>query len=88
MKTLGDIGDVSTETEVVLLEHEVPYEPFSKAVLEYERVMVVGIHCFHSCLPEETWSVADQDLSRRKDLRHLNVCSIDPHGVSNIFCKS
>ena len=34
MKTcLGDIGDRETETEVVLLEHDVPYEAFSDNVL-------------------------------------------------------
>lgn len=34
VRALGPIGDVNTETDVVLLEHDVPYEPFSKAVLE------------------------------------------------------
>lgn len=40
IRALGKIGDVNTETEVVLLEHDVPYEPFSKAVLEYVGVVL------------------------------------------------
>ena len=34
-----------------------------------------------SCLPSPSWQAAQQDLSRRVDLRHLEVCSIDPPGV-------
>ncbi|EDQ90882.1 uncharacterized protein MONBRDRAFT_35038 [Monosiga brevicollis MX1] len=70
VRVLGPIGDVNTETEVVLLEHAVPFEPFSKAVLD--------------CLPDATWLAAEQDLSRREDLRHLEVCSIDPPGCTDI----
>eukprot|EP00730_Choanoeca_flexa_P007158 TRINITY_DN12289_c0_g2_i1.p1 TRINITY_DN12289_c0_g2~~TRINITY_DN12289_c0_g2_i1.p1 ORF type:complete len:726 (+),score=172.14 TRINITY_DN12289_c0_g2_i1:2-2179(+) len=70
VRTLGPIGDVDTETEVVLLEHAVPFEAFSKNVM--------------SCLPSPDWQVADQDLSRREDLRHLDVCSIDPPGCTDI----
>ncbi|RCH79064.1 exosome catalytic subunit dis3, partial [Rhizopus stolonifer] len=33
VKTLGASGDRETETEVLLLEHDVPYQEFSKAVL-------------------------------------------------------
>jgi exosome complex exonuclease DIS3/RRP44 len=40
VRALGKIGDINTETEVVLLEHDVPYEPFSKAVLEYVGVFL------------------------------------------------
>jgi exoribonuclease R len=35
VRTLGPIGDVNTETEVVLLEHAVPFEAFSKGVMRY-----------------------------------------------------
>ncbi|ORY24609.1 RNB-domain-containing protein [Neocallimastix californiae] len=33
VRDLGDIGDRNTETEVLLLEHDVPYMPFSQQVL-------------------------------------------------------
>jgi exosome complex exonuclease DIS3/RRP44 len=34
VRTVGPIGDRETETEVVLIEHQIPYAPFSQAVLK------------------------------------------------------
>jgi exosome complex exonuclease DIS3/RRP44 len=74
VKTLGASGDRETETEVLLLEHDVPYQEFSKAIL--------------ADLPEEgdQWVVRDQHLNseNRRDFRDLNVCSIDPPGCTDI----
>ncbi|EGD81793.1 mitotic control protein dis3 [Salpingoeca rosetta] len=72
VRRLGPIGDRETETEVVLLEHDVPYEAFSQAVLD--------------CLPSETWTCSDapDSLAKRRDLRHLNICSVDPPGCTDI----
>ena len=69
VRTLGDVGDKATETEVLLLEHDVPFTPFSRQVL--------------SCLPSEgdEWVVKDDvHLVGRIDFRELDVCSIDPPG--------
>ncbi|KAJ1551141.1 exosome catalytic subunit dis3, partial [Nowakowskiella sp. JEL0078] len=72
IKTLGPVNDKSTETEVLLLEHDVPYLPFSQAVLEG--------------LPDkgDKWIVEDVDLKGREDLRSIDVCSIDPPGCTDI----
>lgn len=73
VKTLGSSGDKETETEVLLLEHDVPYQEFSQRVLDD--------------LPPEgdNWVVTEKHLTteNRRDLRHLNICSIDPPGK---FC--
>ena len=66
VRTLGNAGDVDVETEVVLIEHEVPYAPFSDAV--------------HAEMPSLPWTVPPAELARRRDLRELNICSIDPPG--------
>jgi exosome complex exonuclease DIS3/RRP44 len=62
------------EQESLLLEFEVPYRPFGKAILD--------------CLPEqgEQWVVPPKgDLSpewkNREDLRNMLICSIDPPGM-------
>ncbi|CDH60378.1 exosome complex exonuclease rrp44 isoform 1 [Lichtheimia corymbifera JMRC:FSU:9682] len=74
VKTLGSSGDKETETEVLLLEHDVPYQEFSKRVLDD--------------LPAEgdDWVVTEKHLTteNRRDLRHLNICSIDPPGCTDI----
>uniref|UniRef100_S4RY43 CSD1 domain-containing protein n=1 Tax=Petromyzon marinus TaxID=7757 RepID=S4RY43_PETMA len=51
-------GDKETETEVLLLEHDVPHQPFSQAVL--------------ACLSPPTFSItAEKDQAGREDLRVL-----------------
>ncbi|NXK87714.1 RRP44 exonuclease, partial [Formicarius rufipectus] len=70
VKNLGNAGDKETETEVLLLEHDVPHQAFSQAVLSY--------------LPKMPWSITEEDMKHREDLRHLNVCSVDPPGCTDI----
>ena len=73
MRALGKTESKEAEQESLLLEYEVPYRPFGKAILD--------------CLPKEgdTWVVPPKDMSvpewrDREDLRSLNICSIDPLG--------
>lgn len=81
IRSLGKIGDKTTEKEVVLLEHEVPHEAFTDAVLK--------------CLPKEglKWKFdpkkhmslgAEGTGAEREDLRALPVCSVDPPGCTDI----
>ncbi|ODQ65032.1 exoribonuclease required for 3 end formation of 5.8S rRNA [Nadsonia fulvescens var. elongata DSM 6958] len=78
VRALGEIETKEAETEALLLEHDVEYRPFSKTVLD--------------CLPKEghDWKVpenldnGDEQLKKRKDLRDLLVCSIDPVGCQDI----
>ncbi|KAI8365401.1 exosome complex exonuclease RRP44 [Radiomyces spectabilis] len=74
VKTLGASGDRETETEVLLLEHDVPYQEFSKSVLN--DLPVEG----------DEWVVTEKHVKHenRRDLRHLNICSIDPPGCTDI----
>ncbi|XP_063068491.1 exosome complex exonuclease RRP44 [Engraulis encrasicolus] len=70
MKDLGSAGDKDTETEVLLLEHDVPHLPFSQNVLSF--------------LPKMPWTITDDVMKNRVDLRHLVVCSVDPPGCTDI----
>eukprot|EP00039_Didymoeca_costata_P030881 m.31903 g.31903 ORF g.31903 m.31903 type:complete len:951 (-) comp8358_c0_seq3:35-2887(-) len=70
VKTLGKAGDRDVETEVVLIEHDVPYQPFSSGVL--------------SEMPQLPWEPTEEERKKRKDLRHLLICSIDPPGCTDI----
>ncbi len=73
VRALGEVESKEAEQESLLLEYEVPYRPFGKAILK--------------CLPEEgeTWKVPPKTPGSvawrdREDLRDLLVCSIDPVG--------
>ena len=75
VRALGRAESKEAEQESLLLEFEVPYRPFGKAILD--------------CLPEEgdSWVVPAKaegikEWKGREDLRHLSICSIDPPGLS------
>uniref|UniRef100_A0A8C3ANB8 Exosome complex exonuclease RRP44 n=1 Tax=Cyclopterus lumpus TaxID=8103 RepID=A0A8C3ANB8_CYCLU len=70
VRSLGNAGDKETEQMVLLLEHDVPHQAFSQAVL--------------SSLPKMPWAITPEDMVRREDLRHLSVCSVDPPGCTDI----
>ncbi|EIW76973.1 RNB-domain-containing protein [Coniophora puteana RWD-64-598 SS2] len=77
VRALGHSESKEAEQESLLLEFDVPYRPFGRAILD--------------CLPKEgeQWVVPPMSASsevwrNRTDLRHLNVCSIDPPGCQDI----
>lgn len=70
VRSLGGAGEKETEEEVLLLEHDVPHQAFSQAVLSF--------------LPKMPWGITPEDMAKREDLRHLTVCSVDPPGCTDI----
>ena len=71
VRALGKVESKEAEQESLLLEFEVPYRPFGKAILD--------------CLPPqgEQWVVPPKSTDNpewkdREDLRGLIICSIDP----------
>lgn len=69
---IGNIGDLQTESTVILMEHNVETREFSQQVL--------------ACLPKEDtkWQIPEQEIKKRLDLREINICSIDPPGCKDI----
>ncbi|PFH47029.1 hypothetical protein AMATHDRAFT_153135 [Amanita thiersii Skay4041] len=77
VRALGKAESKEAEQESLLLEFEVPYRPFGRAVLD--------------CLPKEgdSWVVPPKDSDSkiwegREDLRNLLICSIDPPNCQDI----
>ncbi|KAK7114496.1 exosome complex exonuclease RRP44-like [Littorina saxatilis] len=70
VRELGNVGEKDTENEVLLLEHDVPHSNFSQAVL--------------NCLPEMPWTITEEDEQKRTNLRHIDICSVDPPGCTDI----
>nr|ATB19629.1 putative ATRRP44A [Callitropsis funebris] len=72
VRTIGEIGDRDTETEVLLIENDINTRPFSEQVL--------------ACLPPLPWTLPPEELCnpQREDLRHMRVFSVDPPGCRDI----
>lgn len=70
VRVIGTIGDKDAENEVILLEHDCPHTKFSESVL--------------NCLPKLPWVITEKDEDEREDLRHIDVCSVDPIGCTDI----
>jgi exosome complex exonuclease DIS3/RRP44 len=73
VRALGQTESKEAEQESLLLEHDVPYRPFSRAILD--------------CLPTEgeSWKVPPKEQGGpawrdRIDMRAEQICSIDPPG--------
>jgi exosome complex exonuclease DIS3/RRP44 len=74
VRVVGDVGDKATETELLLLENQIPTRPFSKAAMDE--------------LPSEgaAWRPSPEEIARRVDYRTKcpRICSIDPPGCTDI----
>lgn len=77
VRALGKAESKEAEQESLLLEYDVPYRPFGRAILD--------------CLPKEgdnwvvpTKSNSSSEWKDREDLRDLIICSIDPPGARDI----
>ncbi|XP_053316873.1 DIS3-like exonuclease 2 isoform X2 [Spea bombifrons] len=65
MKSLGQAGEIEPETEGILTEYGVDFTDFSEKVLK--------------CLPQNLpWSIPQEELKKRKDLRKECIFTIDP----------
>lgn len=71
VKNLGDIGDLNTETEALLIENQIPNEPFSEDALKD----LPNVNEENPFLPSP---------KGRKDLRKELIMSIDPIGCEDI----
>ena len=64
-KNLGEAGLIEPETEAILINNDIDCSDFQENVLK--------------ALPDPaTWSVSDEELSKRRDFRDLCVFSVDP----------
>lgn len=70
VRQLGAAGDKATETEAILLEHDVAHDDFAPAVL--------------ACLPTSEWIPESNDYESRADFRDIHICSVDPPGCTDI----
>lgn len=68
--TIGSSGNLQTESEVILLTHQIPHNSFPPAVIE--------------CLPPEDYEPTEEEIRARRDLRDRYVVSIDPPGCVDI----
>jgi len=70
VREIGPAGDVETETELLLMENDIPVRKFSEAAM--------------GCLPSGNWTVTEENLKNRWDLREKCICSVDPPGCTDI----
>lgn len=72
IRTIGDVGDRETESELLLLENDINTRPFSAQVM--------------ACVPKSPWSMPVEELQNphREDFRNIRVFSVDPPGCTDI----
>ncbi|TPX69416.1 hypothetical protein SpCBS45565_g02427 [Spizellomyces sp. 'palustris'] len=68
--TLGQMGEISIETDALLVDAGVTWDAFSDEVL--------------ACLPSVPWSIPQEEYSKRRDLRSERIFSIDPQTARDL----
>ncbi|CAF1685861.1 unnamed protein product, partial [Adineta ricciae] len=66
MENLGDADTVEAQSKAILMENDIRDEEFSEEVIK--------------CLPleKDTWTIPDEEFSKRLDLRQQCIFTIDP----------
>ncbi|KII64447.1 Exosome complex exonuclease RRP44 [Thelohanellus kitauei] len=82
VRILGDVNDLNTESESILFERRVPFSKFSQSVLDCLPVASGNANMMNR--PECDVEKVLVNQPDRLDLRHLNICSIDPPGCTDI----
>ncbi len=75
IKTIGEVGDLNTEINCLMIERNINLSPFSANAL--------------ACLPqvpnEDKWVVSEEEIKQRRDLRKsYRIFSVDPQGCQDI----
>jgi DIS3-like exonuclease 1 len=74
VRTLGEIGKLETEMQVLMQENGIQYSPFSQHMLSE----------LPEHTPEKPWAPSSEELAKRRDCRSWRVFSIDPLGSQDI----
>eukprot|EP00123_Amoebidium_parasiticum_P017821 comp23998_c0_seq1/m.42718 comp23998_c0_seq1/g.42718 ORF comp23998_c0_seq1/g.42718 comp23998_c0_seq1/m.42718 type:complete len:941 (-) comp23998_c0_seq1:35-2857(-) len=61
---LGEAGDIEAETAALMVEYSVESAPWNEDALQ--------------CLPKAPWTIPEEEIAQRRDLRKQRIFSIDP----------
>ncbi|KAI8085938.1 uncharacterized protein B0P05DRAFT_466383 [Gilbertella persicaria] len=64
LRELGHIGNIVAETQAVLEDNHIIEQPFGNKALK--------------CLPQVPWSISQEEIDKRRDLRDYRIFTIDP----------
>jgi protein SSD1 len=66
-RVVGEAGDIDAETQALLIQYHVDSDEFSQAALADLPIQ-----------EGETWSIPEDEIARRRDLRETCIFTIDP----------
>ncbi|CAL1262788.1 unnamed protein product [Larinioides sclopetarius] len=75
VQSLGEIDDLETEVQSLLIEHDVFFREFAQNLLNE----------LPTCTAENPWTLDSDQISKRRDLRNSHlIFSIDPKGCEDV----
>ncbi|GFQ64481.1 DIS3-like exonuclease 1 [Trichonephila clavata] len=75
VKSLGEIGNLETEVQSLLIEHDIFFKEFPQNLIDELPV----------CTEENPWTLETEEVAKRKDLRNTHlIFSIDPKGCEDV----
>eukprot|EP01041_Mallomonas_annulata_P000500 gene500-948_t len=77
IRSLGEIGSIQAETEALLVEHSVNHGQFQDEVVEPLK-QLLGIEDIDSTSRLVHWTIPEEEIKKRRDLRSYRIFTIDP----------
>ncbi|GFT82179.1 DIS3-like exonuclease 1 [Nephila pilipes] len=75
VQSLGEIGNLETEIQSLLIEHDLYFRKFPQNLIDELPV----------CTTETPWTLEAEEIAKRKDLRNTHlIFSIDPKGCEDV----
>lgn len=72
-RVVGEAGDIQAETEALLIQYHIDTSEFSEAALADLPIQ-----------EGETWSIPEEEIARRRDLRNECIFTIDPASAKDL----
>ncbi|CAH1763561.1 8137_t:CDS:10 [Entrophospora sp. SA101] len=67
---IGEIGNIDVETQALIRDNNISTEEFNENVLK--------------CLPQTPWTIPEEEIEMRRDLRSIRIFTIDPSGAKDL----
>jgi DIS3-like exonuclease 2 len=84
LRAVGQVGDIASETEALLIENGLNHSPYSDEILEPLMEFLQASHGVGSSA-DGNWTIPTEELAKRRDLRfNRRIFTIDPPNARDL----
>ncbi len=90
VRSVGEFGDINTETEALLIQYNCNHLPYTEDAIEplREKLSEFGVHAGDSTAAvggaADGWKIPEDEIAKRRDLRNYRIFTIDPPNAKDL----